>query len=319
TILGTMEFGRRISCNESNKIIKEFIRFSNDLNQPAELDTALMYSSGLSEKFIGKSDCFTAISISTKANPWGGNSLSKEGIRQQLETSLQRLNARSVDLFYLHAPDYKIPIADTLETVNQLHIEGKFKEFGLSNYSSWQVAEICTICRKNSWIVPTVYQGMYNCITRMVEKELIPCLRYFNIRFYAYNPLAGGILTGKHNFADVNKDEPGRFFGSGSWVGTYRDRFWREANFEFVEKLKVLLQDIYGDDVTVAEAAYRWLYNHSSLNGAKGDGVIIGCSTTDQFNINIKNSLGGKLDSSVVELMDKYWAKCAHNCPDYMR
>lgn len=64
-------------------------------------------------------------------------------------------------------------------------------EFGLSNYAAWEVAEICTLCRSNGWILPTVYQGMYNATTRQVETELFPCLRHFGLRFYAYNPLAG--------------------------------------------------------------------------------------------------------------------------------
>ena len=66
--------------------------------------------------------------------------------------------------------------------------------------------------------------GMYNCLTRMVEKELFPCLRYFNMRFYAYNPLCGGILTGKHTIHDDAKTEPGRFFGSTKYNFIYRKR-----------------------------------------------------------------------------------------------
>lgn len=102
--------------------------------------------------------------------------------------------------------------------------QGKFKEFGLSNYASWEVAEIVCICRHNDWIVPSVYQvlwhktslwrltlvfplsdsfyfclillkGMYNATTRQVETELLPCLRCYGMKFYAYNPLAGEIKT----------------------------------------------------------------------------------------------------------------------------
>ncbi|XP_031232899.1 aflatoxin B1 aldehyde reductase member 2-like [Mastomys coucha] len=108
-----------------------------------------------------------------------------------------------VDLFYLHIPDHSTPVEETLQACHQLHQEGKFVELGLSNYASWEVAEICTLCKKNGWILPTVYQrrgkqipayalmGMYNDTTWQVEKELLPCLRHFGLRFYAYNPLAG--------------------------------------------------------------------------------------------------------------------------------
>ena len=72
---------------------------------------------------------------------------------------------------------------------------GVFSEFGLSNYMSWEVAEIVYICKSNGWIVPTLYQGLYNAVARAVEPELFPCLRKFGIRFYAFNPLAGVICV----------------------------------------------------------------------------------------------------------------------------
>ena len=69
------------------------------------------------------------------------------------------------------------------------------------------------------------FTGMYNCLTRQVEKELIPCLRKFNMAFYAYNPLAGGILTGKHKFdEDVKTKQQGRFYGDHKWAEAYRKR-----------------------------------------------------------------------------------------------
>ncbi len=74
-----------------------------------------------------------------------------------------------MDLLYLHAPDHSTPIEDTLKAVNELHKAGKFTRFGLSNYASWEVAEVVYICRMNKYIVPTVYQGMYNAVTRQVR------------------------------------------------------------------------------------------------------------------------------------------------------
>ena len=72
--------------------------------------------------------------------------------------------------------------------------EGKFKEFGLSNYASWEVADIYHICKRNGWVLSTVYQGMYNAITRMVEGELFPALRHFGLCFYAYNPVRNAAI-----------------------------------------------------------------------------------------------------------------------------
>ncbi|XP_078495624.1 aflatoxin B1 aldehyde reductase member 4-like [Ciona intestinalis] len=313
TILGTNVFGRKLDFPQSNFIMNEFISHSKSGNTTAEVDCAFMYAGGESEKLIGRLDgCRdNVVRVATKANPWGGNTLSREGVRKQLETSLERMKVKSVQLFYLHAPDYTVPIDETLEAVNQMHREGKFNELGLSNYSAWQVAQIHTICTTNSWIVPTVYQGMYNCVTRMVEKELFPCLRHFNMKFYAYN--------WKHKFEDVGKDEPEKVSGTEGWVETYRRRFWRKTIFDLVEEIKVLLQDIYGGEVTLAEAAYRWLYHHSSLDGSKGDGVIIGCSTIEQYHANIANTGGPGLDERITKVMYQYWKQMAAECPDYMR
>ena len=96
-----------------------------------------------------------------------------------------------------------------------------------------------TITQANNYVRPTVYQGMYSLITRQVEDELIPCLRYHDIAFYAYSPLGGGILTGKYNFnQETDKKIPkGRFNGVG-WDKVYRDRYWKQEHFEAMETLK---------------------------------------------------------------------------------
>ena len=100
----------------------------------------------------------------------------------------------------------------------KLHGQGKFERFGLSNYSAWQVAEIVhTLREKKYGFGVSVYQGMYNAITRQVEGELFPCLRRYNIPFYSYNPLAGGLLTGKYEWKDPEREAKeiahGRFNG----------------------------------------------------------------------------------------------------------
>ena len=186
------------------------------------MDAGFKYVEGKFKECIGKMNfrLDKNVQIATKANPWDNKLRDAAGVRMQLETSLKRLQLNSVHLFYLHAPDHKTPITETLKAVNDLYNEKKFKEFGLSNYAAWEVAEICTICKNNGWVQPTVYQGMYSCLTRAVEKELFKCLRHFNMRFYAYSPLAGGMLTGKHMIEDANKNEPGRFFGK-EWAEVY--------------------------------------------------------------------------------------------------
>jgi aflatoxin B1 aldehyde reductase len=77
----------------------------------------------------------------------------------------------------LHAPDRSVPFEKTLQACNELHKEGKFVELGLSNFAAWEVAEVVNIAKERGWVKPTVYQAMYNAITRNIEPELIPCCR----------------------------------------------------------------------------------------------------------------------------------------------
>ncbi|KAJ4926784.1 hypothetical protein JOQ06_014530 [Pogonophryne albipinna] len=315
TLLGTMAFGGRADEELSLEMVKTFMDRGHVM-----VDTAFMYVDGKSETVIGGMNLPKTVSIATKANPWDGKTLKPESVRSQLEISLQRLRTNSVELFYLHAPDHQNPIQDTLKACNDLHKEGKFKEFGLSNYASWEVAEIASICRHNNWIVPTVYQGMYNATTRQVETELLPCLRYFGMRFYAYNPLAGGLLTGKYHYQDKEGSQPeGRFFGN-NWAAAYRDRYWKPSQFDAIKVVIEALETVYGSEKpTMTSAAMRWMYHHSQLKGDLGDGVIIGMSTMDQLQQNLAAAEEGPLDERVVNAFNDAWNLVAHECPNYFR
>uniref|UniRef100_A0A8C1AWR9 NADP-dependent oxidoreductase domain-containing protein n=1 Tax=Cyprinus carpio carpio TaxID=630221 RepID=A0A8C1AWR9_CYPCA len=298
TLLGSMAFGGRADAHLSAQLVQLFLERGHE-----ELDTAFMYNDGQAETIIGNMQLPKTVRIATKANPWEGKTLKPESVRDQLDTSLKRLRTQCVDLFYLHAPDHQNPIQDTLQACNQLHKEGKFKQLGLSNYASWEVAEIYCICKHNNWVLPTVYQGMYNATTRQVETELLPCLRYFGIRFYAYNPLAGGLLTGIYHYEDQDGPQPaGRFFGS-SWAGTYRDRYWKESHFQGIDGIRKALEAAYvSEKPTLTSAAIRWMYHHSHLRGDLGDGVIIGMSSMEQLHENLTAAAGAKQPHGAEEL-----------------
>jgi len=328
TILGTMEMGRG-PCVDSmpSKLVNAF------LDSPLgsrHLDTAFMYCGGETEKVLGEIPAWkTRGTLATKVNPWDGKGLGSASVRSQLTTSLSRLQVSSVDLVYLHAPDHNTPLDETLQTVNELHKEGKFREFGLSNFSSWLVAEVVNKCKNNGWIQPTVYQGMYSAVTRQVEAELIPCLRHYGLKFYAYSPLGGGILTGKYKFEQQEEKsiKIGRFNGVGwdkeekmwnRWK-IYRDRYWKPEHFEAMTKLQELLKEHQNEEVTVAEAAFRWIYNHSMLDAQKGDAVILGCSRLEQLEMNLQLSQKGELAKPVVEFFDDWWNSTKHLCPNYFR
>uniref|UniRef100_A0A8C3T3B7 NADP-dependent oxidoreductase domain-containing protein n=1 Tax=Chelydra serpentina TaxID=8475 RepID=A0A8C3T3B7_CHESE len=238
------------------------------------------------------------LTMATKANPWEGKTLKPESVRSQLETSLERLQMKSIDLFYLHFPDHNTPVEQTLHACNELYKEVKAE------------AQSCDL----------VHLGMYNATTRQVETELLPCLRRYGMRFYAYNPLAGGLLTGKYKYDDKDTGQPtGRFFGN-DWAQAYRDRYWKEHHFQAIALVEKALGEAYGSNPpSLTSAALRWMYNHSKLQGALGDAVIIGMSNMDQLQQNLTCSEEGPLLPAVVEAFDKAWHLVAHDCPNYFR
>lgn len=85
-----------------------------------------------------------------------------------------------------------MPFADTLEAMDKLHRAGKFRRLGLSNYASFEVAEVVMTCQHNGWVRPTIYQAIYNCVHRGIEEELIPTCRRYGISVDIYSPTGGG-------------------------------------------------------------------------------------------------------------------------------
>jgi len=325
TVLGTMEFGRGpCTAAVAQQMVDLFLSKAGPGCEPVpHLDTAYMYAGGATETILGELSGWQGgkASMDTKINPWDKKDFSAACVRQQVETCLGRLQVPSVEVLYLHGPDHKTPLRETLGTLDLLHKEGKFRQLGLSNYSSWLVAEVVRECRANGWVTPTVYQGMYSAVTRQVEEELLPCLRYYNIAFYAYSPLGGGVLTGKYKFQQQEEKsiEIGRFNGVG-WDKVYRDRYWKQEHFDAIENLKVLLKEHYPDEcVSVAEAAFRWIYNHSKLDASKGDAVILGSSRIEQLQQNLDLVSKGPLAQPIVDFFEDWWKCTKHLCPNYFR
>lgn len=280
-----------------------------------EVDTARSYSNGTSEEYLAKVNWQDmGLQVQTKLFPTArlvgiklGNDVithSPEDLRQYLDKSLQALNAKQIDIFYLHGPDREIDYAITMKAVDELYREGKFKRFGISNYFSWEVAEIVTLCRANGWVQPTVYQGVYNAIQRTVEPELFPCLRKFGLSFYEYNPLGGGFFTGRYTSME-NDVEAGSRFDSETGQGKfYRMRYWNEPYFKALDMVKAVAE---AHNLTLPEIALRWVSHHSEMKRAYGDSVIIGASSLKHIEQNLLDLEKGPLPEEVVKVLDDAW------------
>lgn len=310
TILGTMTFSDQADAQASQAMIEHFIDSGH-----SELDTAHIYNKGKTEILLGEllsPDQRKEMVLASKVHPWNDEGLKPAQVKKQLDTSLQRLNTDHVDLLYLHSPDLQTPVEQTLEACYQLYQQGKFKSFGLSNFAAWQVAEVVEKCRQNGWMQPTVYQGMYNALTRDVEKELFACLRHYDMSFYAYNPLAGGLLTGKHQTIE-NMPDSGRFENNQE----YQHRYWKNDYFDVLQQLAAQAGKL---EIGMVEVAMNWLINHSLLEADRGDAIILGASRIEQLEENLQAiSNSSSLDESILGILDHGWEIIKPNCFKYFR
>ncbi|KAL2855851.1 NADP-dependent oxidoreductase domain-containing protein [Aspergillus pseudoustus] len=316
TILGLMTFGPDVATGARITSLDEFNKHLDYFQQQGfnEIDTARLYVGGKQEAWTKEAKWKErGLTLATKVYPKTPGDHKGDVLRKYLELSLSELGTDQVDIFYLHAPDRSIPFSETLEAVNELHKEGKFVQLGLSNFAAFEVAEIVTLCNERGWIRPTIFQAMYNAITRSIETELIPVCKRYGIDIVIYNPLAGGVFSGKYKTKDVPAE--GRFSDNASNGAMYRKRYFRDATFDALAVIEPVVEK---HGLTLPETAIRWVHHHSKLNIKDGrDGIIIGVSSFSQLESNLRDVQKGPLPEEVVEALDKAWLIAKPTAPDY--
>lgn len=177
-ILGLMTFGPNEAAGARITSLDEFNRCLDYFQKQGfnEIDTARIYVDGEQEAFTAKANWKQrGLTLATKWYPKEAGAHKPAILREKLELSLKELDTNQVDIFYLHAADRATPFAETLEAVNELHKEGKFVQLGLSNYTAFEVAEIVTMCNERGWVRPTIFQAMYNAISKFqLDLSYIP-------------------------------------------------------------------------------------------------------------------------------------------------
>lgn len=153
---------------------------------------------------------------------------------------------------------------------------------------------------------------MYNAITRNIETELIPACRRYGIDVVVYNPIAGGLFSGKFKLDEIPKE--GRF--SDTRIGEmYRKRYFKDGTFE---ALRVIQPVVEKHGLTLIETALRWIVHHSKLKIKDGnDGILIGVSSLDQLKSNLANLEKGPLPDEVVQALDDGWLIAKPTSPPY--
>ena len=267
------------------------------------LDTARIYAGGQGEAHIAEAIRLSGTEdwrLGSKAAPAGHDAgLAADGVHRQFDLTRDALGLDgALDEYYLHQPDPQSPLEESLKTMDVLVGMDVVREVGLSNFHVDEVRRAFDICDAHGLAPPTVYQGLYSPLNRMVEDELLPLLRERNCRFVAYNGLAAGLLTGKHLQGGTVLQ--GRFKDNPN----YMPRFYNDANFAAVERICAAC-DIA--DISMVAATYSWLLNHSALGA--DDGVLLGESSLDQLDAGLDACASpGELPSQVLAAFDGAWA-----------
>lgn len=305
-ILGTMTFGESVFQPDVERFIHTFLDAGYD-----ELDTAYVYNEGTCEKLLGEvlPGLDRPCKIATKVNPRISGRLDGAAAYKQVNESLERMKLDSVDTVFLHFPDPATPVISVLEAMADLHDQGKYRELGLSNFPAWMVTDVWHICDKHGWVKPTVFEGVYNPLTRRAEVELNDCLNNFGMRFYAYNPMCGGLLTGRYGaYTDTPAD--GRF----THRPNYQGRYWKKS---FFDAFKVLQSACEKHEMTTIEATYRWLAYHSMLDADRGDAILIGASRLSHLKQNMEAVKAGPLSNDMIEAFETVWTITKGDSPEY--
>ena len=305
-VLGTMTFGESVFGSDIGQFVKIFLDAGYE-----ELDTAYVYNEGNCECLLGTvlKEIEKPYRISTKVNPRISGKLDADAVYRQLTESLERLGVNRVDTLYLHFPDPFTPVDSTLVACDDLYKQGKFEKLGLSNFPAWMVADVWHLCNRNGWVKPAIYEGIYNPLTRKAEIELNDCLNHFGMCFYAYNPLAGGLLSGRYGkFEDIPSD--GRF----THRPNYQDRYWKKNYFDAVNIIRNVAER---HEITSIEATYRWLAYHSMLDDKRGDAIIIGASKPDHLKQNMEAVESGPLSQDILEAFELAWKISKPDSPEY--
>lgn len=276
-----------------------------------ELDTARVYNGGRSEELLGEVSSAAGqnfdFAISTKAPAFAAGSLTEANIVANCARSLAALNQDKVDIYYLHGPDRTVPLAEQCRAIDALHRQGKFERFGVSNISDAEVQTIHDICVREGYVLPSVYQGGYNPIARQAEVTLFPLLRRLGMSFYAFSPLAGGLLAAASSRA-TDPPAGSRFHA----MKVFRDIYLTPDILSALEAVQVRC-DL--ERVELLDATVRWLMHHSPLGDR--DAVILGASTEEQIDRSLAACEMPPLPDSLVAAWAALWQVVGRNPPMY--
>ena len=309
--LGTMTFGAEADEATSHEIITAYVEAGGNL-----LDTADVYSAGVSEQIIGRwlfdhPDLAKDVVLATKARfPMGkapnDMGTSRRHLRRALEDSLRRLQVDHIDLYQMHAWDAHTPLEETLDFLDDAIHAGLISYYGFSNYLGWQVTKAVHVAEVHNWALPVTLQPQYNLLVRDIEHEIVPACQDAGLGLLPWSPLAGGWLSGKYE-RDVPPtgatrlgENPER--GMEAWQARNDDeRTWNT--------LEVVREIGEAHGATASQVALAWLTAQPAVTS-----VIIGARNLDQLHDNMA-AVGLELSDQELQGLTEVSAPCVDPYP----
>jgi aryl-alcohol dehydrogenase-like predicted oxidoreductase len=279
--MGTMTFGREADEATSFRLLDRFVELGGTF-----IDTADMYSSGGAEEIVGRwmkqRGNRDAVVLATKVWAVMGprsndGGLSRIHIQQAVEASLRRLQTDVIDLYQIHRWDPDVPPRETLRALDDLVRQGKVRYIGASNLRAWQLGEYMHLAEQHHWTPFVSIQPLYNALNRNIENELLPYATRLGLGVMTYNPLAGGMLTGKY--------KPGQAMPTGARLEalqTYYERYYADAALELAQRF---VEAAGQRRVTPAQLALAWVMADPRVTCP-----ILGARSVEQLNDTIKGA-----------------------------
>ena len=269
--LGCNNFGRRLDLGGTRAVIDEAI--AQGINF---FDTADIYGRGQSEEFIGevlrgrREEIILATKFGMDMGDGKGPRGSRGYILDAIDASLSRLQTDAIDYYWYHEPDGVTPIAETLETLDELVKAGKVRAIGASNFTAAQLFEADSVARERGLTRFTAVQNQYSLLVRDAEEDVLPACEQLGLGFVPFFPLASGLLTGKYRHG-----EPGP---AGARLSG-RDQIATPEQFELIDSLQEFADD---REVALTEVAIGALLAHAPVSS-----VIAGATKPAQVRANV--------------------------------
>jgi aryl-alcohol dehydrogenase-like predicted oxidoreductase len=310
--LGTMTFGLQTDEAVSHRILDtaaaagiNFLDVADVYPLGGTLETA-----GRTEEIVGRwlqaqgAGGRGRFIVATKAvgpmgpNPWDQGA-SRKHLLSAIDASLARLQTDHVDLYQLHSDDRTTPLDETLEALDVIVRSGRARYIGVSNFLAYRLALALGRAEFLRLTKFVSVQPRYSLLFREIERELLPLAEEAGLGVIPYNPLAGGLLTGKYRGADAKREENTRFT-LGTAATMYQDRYWNERSFATVAQLHRLADEA---GVPLATLAVAWVVANPVITAP-----LLGASRPEQLEATIA-AADYRLDADLKRRLDELTAE----------